>query len=215
MYACFWDKSYLPLLDEDILDVISANMSQAISNGIESGSLLNFTRQFERTCDVMALAINESTIPETVLIVPGTKSPVSGGEDSNQEEDQQPLDVHSWDTLRYVGLGVFVATIVLTTSCMSLASYRQHRLTKKYMWGNLKLDEAGVNELLKTGWKIQDHKTVQVFDKHGHGYCDDDSVLIGGYEQREACTIGGEIVTVTQSETTPNTWSEQRDRVRY
>jgi hypothetical protein len=219
VFACFWDKSFAPIMDSGVLKVIADNITTVVTLGIESGSLLNFTRRFESTGNVMGLAATEQAIKSTVLVAPASSDegqpPVQGSESGTGEYDE-PVDVHSWNALRYASLGVFVGTIVLTALCMSLAAYRKHRLMKKSVWGNLKLDEAGVNELLKTGWKLQDQKTLQVYDKHRLGYYDDDSVLIGGYEQKEGCAIGGEIITVTQSETTPNTaLSEQKDRVRF
>ena len=71
---------------------------------------------------------------------------------------------------------------------------------KKELWGNLATEE-GVSELLRTGWKIKGAK-MELYDKKDVGYRDDDSMLIGGYEQKEF--VGAEI-TVTHSETTPDT----------
>jgi hypothetical protein len=87
---------------------------------------------------------------------------------------------------------------------MQVASYRHRRRAIKDLWGNLGTEE-GVDALLNTGWKVKGSK-MEVYDKRGWGYNDDDSMFLGGYEQRH---VGAEI-TVTQEDdsrtmTTPET----------
>jgi hypothetical protein len=85
-----------------------------------------------------------------------------------------------------------------------IAAYRKRRRRRKELWGNLGTEE-GVDELLKTGWKLKGSK-MEVYNKAGLGYRDDDSMLIGGYEQCEF--VGAEItVTHPESETTPDSKS--------
>lgn len=82
-----------------------------------------------------------------------------------------------------------------------MAVYRQRRRATRDVWGNLGT-EQGVDALLNTGWKVEGSK-MEIYDKEGLGYRDDDSMLIGGYEQ--SAFMGAEI-TVTQdskSHTTP------------
>lgn len=62
-----------------------------------------------------------------------------------------------------------------------IAAVRQRQRTTKQLWGNLGTEE-GVNALLNTGWKVKGSK-MEVYDKAGRGYSDDDSMLIGGFEQ--------------------------------
>jgi hypothetical protein len=69
------------------------------------------------------------------------------------------------------------------------------------MWGNLGTEE-GVDELLGTGWKVK-CSNMEIYDKTKLGYTDDDSILMGGFEQKHE-VVGAEI-TVTQSTTTPDT----------
>jgi hypothetical protein len=74
-----------------------------------------------------------------------------------------------------------------------MAAYRQRQRTTKQLWGNLGTEE-GVDALLNTGWKVKGSK-MEVYDKAGWGYRDDDSMLIGGVEQS---TFADADVTVTQ-----------------
>lgn len=102
-----------------------------------------------------------------------------------------------------MGLGVFVGTLAGFILLSQMAAYRRRKITKKEIWGNLGTEE-GVDALLNTGWKVKGSR-MEVYDKKGLGYRDDDSMLIGGcYEQ--GAYVGAEI-TVTQdvSVTTPGT----------
>ena len=109
------------------------------------------------------------------------------------------LDTGHWDWRRYLGLVLLLGTVVCFVVLVQCASIRRRRLAKKDIWSNLGTQE-GVEELLRTGWKIRGTK-MEVYDKKDVGYRDDDSMLIGGFEQCEQ-VIGAEI-TVTQSETSP------------
>jgi hypothetical protein len=83
-----------------------------------------------------------------------------------------------------------------------MADYRQRQRVKRKLWGNLGTEE-GVNALLNTGWIVKGSK-MEVYDKAGLGYRDDDSMLIGGFE--ESAYMGAEL-NVTQdskSATTPD-----------
>ena len=45
--------------------------------------------------------------------------------------------------------------------------------------------------LLSTGWKFKDSTLMEVYNKSGMGYSDDDSMLLGGYEQTHTTAVGG------------------------
>lgn len=105
------------------------------------------------------------------------------------------------DWRRYVGLSIFLGTFAGALLLTQMAAYMQRRRTKKELWGNLGSEE-GVDALLTTGWKVKGSK-MEVYDKEGWGYRDDDSIFMGGYEQ--SAYVGAEI-TVThdsKSVTTP------------
>lgn len=106
-------------------------------------------------------------------------------------------------------MGTLIGTLFLT----QLAAQRQRRRTVKDLWGNLGTEE-GVDALLNTGWKVQGCK-MEVYDKKGWGYNDDDSVFLGGYEQRH---VGAEITVTYEGDDTktcttpdsPNPWDGSR-----
>lgn len=55
--------------------------------------------------------------------------------------------------------------------------------------------------LLSTGWKFKDSTVMEVYNKAGMGYRDDDSMLLGGYEQTHTTpSSGNEGVNVSSSQ---------------
>jgi len=106
------------------------------------------------------------------------------------------------DWRRYLGLGIFVGTVVSTLLLTQTASYRRRQRRKKEVWGNLGTAE-GVDALLNTGWKVKGSR-MEVYDKKGVGYRDDDSMLMGGYYEQGAY-MGAEITVTQDSVTTPDT----------
>lgn len=100
------------------------------------------------------------------------------------------------DWRRYLGLGIFLGTVVALTILTQTAKYHHRQRTKREVWGNLGTEE-GVDALLDTGWKVKGSR-MEVYDKKGVGYRDEDSMLMGGcYDGGNAACIGAEI-TVTQ-----------------
>ena len=128
-----------------------------------------------------------------------------------------PVDPRGWNWQRYAGAGLFLGTFICTCALAQLAAYRQRRLQDRQLWGNI-ATEQGVDELLRTGWKIRGSQ-MEIYDKAAMGYGDDNSLFIGGFEQTEmvkevGCEEGSrgggvskaEIsVTQAESETTPDT----------
>jgi len=91
------------------------------------------------------------------------------------------IDSNDWTSTRYVGLGLLMGTLLASCGLGQLASFRRRRRQAKTLWGNLATEE-GVEELLRMGWKVTGSK-MEVYDKKGFGYQDDNSILMGGYEQ--------------------------------
>ena len=85
----------------------------------------------------------------------------------------------------------------MTFVLSQMSRFRKHRLHHKRDWGNMRTQE-GVEEILKTGGKISG-SNMEVYERKNEGYRDDDSLFMGGYEQREY-QVGAE-VTVTLPET--------------
>jgi len=101
---------------------------------------------------------------------------------------------------------MFLLTFAGTVLVAQIAAQRQRRRTRKQLWGNLGTEE-GVDALLNTGWKVNGSK-MEVYDKRGWGYRDDDSMLIGGWEQTEY--VGAEITLTQDSVTTHETYTNSR-----
>lgn len=110
------------------------------------------------------------------------------------------IDIETWDFRRYVGLGLLLMTVSGTFLLIQLAEIRRRYRLERSNWGNLATEE-GVDELLRMGWKLDGSK-MEVYDKRKLGYQDNDSMLAGGFQQ--TVIVGAEI-TVSQSETTPET----------
>jgi len=116
-----------------------------------------------------------------------------------------PLDSDDWGLQRYSGLALVVFSLGMTVVLAVWSSCRHTRLKQRSAWGNL-TTENGVDELLEMGWVLKDGKFI-VFDKAGVGYCDEDSVFRGGFQQRESI-VGAEIsVTLPESENSPDSQS--------
>jgi hypothetical protein len=112
------------------------------------------------------------------------------------------LDPSAWDWRRYSGLALLLTTVMGTFCLSQMARLRTAARSRKEDWGNLATEE-GVDELLRTGWKVRG-SLMEVYDRKDVGYRDNDSMLIGGYEQR--IPVGSEIaVSRTQSETVQDT----------
>ena len=112
------------------------------------------------------------------------------------------------DWRRFLGLFLFTGTLVGTVILTQLASYRRRQVMKQTIWGNIGT-EQGVEALLNTGWKFKDSTLMEVYNKAGMGYRDDDSMLLGGHEQTHTTAVGGTSsdddggnVTSSQPETT-------------
>jgi len=117
----------------------------------------------------------------------------------------QPLNPKDyWNWQRYVGLGLFLWTIVTVFLLTLTAAVRQRRRVVGQNWGNL-VTEEGINELLSTGWVIRsgNQEVLEVFEKKGLGYLEDDSILLGGFEYKST-VITGTSMTQGGSEVSPS-----------
>lgn len=120
------------------------------------------------------------------------------------DDRETPVDTHVWDWSRWFGLGIFLFTFLFTCCLIHAAAYRQQRIKEQQLWGNLGT-EQGVDELLKMGWKVRGSH-LEVYDKAKLGYEDDNSMLIGGFEQTSIVNaLQQKEHTSPESETTPDT----------
>jgi hypothetical protein len=210
VYLCFWKQSRLPVTNQTLIQSITNDLNTALERVISSGVVrLRIIDEAQEA--VLDVSIFEEAVAEMsgdVNVEPTTAAaaPISANgtdvvQNSKGPTYPNPLDAQGWDYRRWLGLGLFCGTVVATLLLTQVASYRTRRRTAKEMWGNLGTEE-GVDELLRTGWKVKG-SNMEVYDKEKLGYTDDNSILMGGYEQKHE-VVGAEI-TVTQSTTTPDT----------
>lgn len=194
IYRCFWDGGTDPVFSE-VLSLIKENMTNAL-DGFQSP--LNDDLQLVFQDNAIRFRTSEEGIPvaavddidfDEIVTVSPTQQP--------SRPRREPLDASDWDFHNYFGLGLFLFTLFAAIT-LTLVGKRRRKLEEqnKY-WGNLATAD-GVNKLLNTGWAL-DGGEMQIFDKTNVGYTDEDSVFLGGYEQREP-VVGSEI-TVTHPET--------------
>jgi hypothetical protein len=192
-YLCFWE--------DDATEVGAAVMRR-------------ITRNMTMTVDTYRDSIRES-LREAVrdnnlllqIFVPTAFEDDDMGNDDNEEEPASspgslddmseflvPLNAQEWSWPRYLGIALFLSTFVGLVVTSQLGAVRRRHKVRQQVWGNL-ASEEGIKELLSTGWVLRDDE-MEVFDKRQMGYRDDDSMLIGGFEQREPGP-GTEIITQT------------------
>ncbi|KAG7351680.1 hypothetical protein IV203_007728 [Nitzschia inconspicua] len=138
-----------------------------------------------------------------------------------------------WGTREWMGLALFLSTMVFAVSLLLIATVLHERQRKQELWG-VNLTEAGVNDFLGVGWRYtqeearaaaamaslendndnnneeedDDNDTpqlfLQVYDKGRLGYNDDNSMLQGGIERLNPFG-GDETVDPPNSSTAPTT----------
>ncbi|CAJ1956795.1 unnamed protein product [Cylindrotheca closterium] len=105
------------------------------------------------------------------------------------------LSSSSWERREYFGLYMMLFTLVFAI-VMRFCAARNQRHDSKAQLSPISdshvLTEEGVNEILKAGWKYQEHSTgddsqlfLHVYDKSSAGYTKDNSMLMGGVEKME------------------------------
>jgi hypothetical protein len=207
VYLCFWKESRLPVTDQTLLQSITADLNATLEQVISSGVIRR--RIMDEVQDkVLDVSIFEEAVPEGGDVDVDPTTPLNSINENAKDVQTEkgptypnPLDAQGWDYRRWLGVGLFCGTVVATLLLTHVASHRKRRRTAKEVWGNLGTEE-GVDELLRTGWKVKG-SNMEVYDKAKLGYTDDDSILMGGFEQKHE-VVGAEI-TVTQSTTTPDT----------
>jgi hypothetical protein len=220
VYECFRGDSGEPVTDLASLEAISTLMKQTIQDGIDSGDIYQWLRDRFRggTIGIMNMTTDSSIFGgrEGGSSDSGSSSSSSSSSSSDSSDPAQavdpekraeyltPVNPSEWNWLRYLGLGIFVGTVLVTFILMHLAAYRHRSMAKQELWGNLGTVK-GVEEVLQTGWTIKG-SNMEIYDKSKVGYDDDHgSLLIGGFEQR---VILGAEITVERfhgSEATPET----------
>ena len=191
---CYWDD------DES-----------SVGNAVMVDIHENMTRAFESRKynieEALQMATNDPTI-RVGLSMPSQeeddqdREPAVAPTSVKPEQSDSSLDPNEWDWRKYLGMGLLLATLVSVVALRIMATRRQRAREHKHLWGNLASKE-GVDALLNTAW-VLDGSKMQIYDKTKMGYKDDDSIFLGGYEQREA-VVGAEItVTHPMTETSPS-----------
>jgi hypothetical protein len=204
-YNCFWTGDDTPVGDVRVMDGVGANMTEMLK--VREPAMTQYL--IDLSGDAGLVVSTDRSVIDEYGESSAPDSPDSRGQFGNNGEEKylQPLDAHDWDWQRYLGLVLFATAFLGGMLLSQISAIRQRRRRRKDVWANL-ASEEGVKELLRTGWAVKGSQ-MEIFDKSKMGYRDDDSMLIGGFEQKEAM-VGTEI-TVTQDEsatvTTPRTQS--------
>jgi hypothetical protein len=190
-YRCFNGTTDEPVYDMAILRRAAALVIAAV----------NSTQFFER---LEQSPLHPDLVGFAYDVVP---PPISPNNDNILEGENvlQPVDPRLWNARRWFGLGAFCFVVVGFALLSHVAALRQKKRQRKQVWGQVGTVE-GVDELLRTGWHLQGNR-MEIYDRTGIGYRDDDSLFQGGYEQKEA--IIGAAFSMTQrgseTERTPDT----------
>ena len=181
-YICFWEDG--DPVGAKVMDAIRVNMTDTIR---------------EKLDEIQSLVRNDTKREDLLLGLDILDIPSDISKDINDTGVEggsrvAPLDVGEWSWTRYFGFVVLLSTCSGLIVTSQVGAIRRRRKVRQQVWGNL-ASEEGVKELLNTGWILREDR-MEVFDKTRVGYRDDDSMLIGGFEQREPGP-GTEIVTPT------------------
>jgi hypothetical protein len=210
VYDCSSATSSEPVTDPTILEAVSSDIQRTIQGGIDDGSIYvwlgeNFSGGNVGILDMTthSYMIGDIDGPNVGHTTSDSEDPSGLVDPDKLAEYRTPVNPNEWNWLRFLGLGVFTGTVLVTFVLMHLAAYRHRAMEKQERWGNL-ATVKGVEEVLQTGWTIRG-TNMEIFDKSKLGYDDDHgSLLIGGCEQR--VILGAEISVVKQgSEATPET----------
>lgn len=201
LYFCFWEDDSTKV-GKKVMDKVLRNMTVQVFD--EKDLLRDRLRNMSGHHDLLL-----ELFPYPIIPPPETDAPTEA------KSPFENLDAHEWSWTRYLGFIVFLATFSSLIVTSQIGAVRRKQRVRQQVWGNL-ASEEGVKELLNTGWILRDDR-MEVYDKERVGYRDDDSMLIGGFEQREPGP-GTEIVTPTTAEetstrggsTTPRDVSTQR-----
>ncbi|KAL7581617.1 hypothetical protein ACA910_022171 [Epithemia clementina (nom. ined.)] len=188
-FECFW-KDDESGVGPGIMVAIEQNMTSALER---KRDFIQEILQSVKSDD----AIRIRTVSE------GVPDPKTDNEDVGPSVSSgNPIDPQEWDWRKYLGLSLLVFTLASVAVLRFLGARRQREREQRHVWGNLASKE-GVDALLNTAWVLEGSK-MQIYDKTKMGYSDDNSLFLGGYEQREAM-VGAEITVTHQTTEIPDT----------
>ena len=204
-YACYWEDDHTPVLN-DVMFGIHDNLTSSLGTMYESVEVF-----LKRAKDDPLIRVRpkEQGIPSQgeddgdLPTLPGDTLPSPAPTKRTPPEPKaidpvivtqdQSLDPREWDWRKYFGLILLLSTVAVVVVLHILGARRQREREQRQVWGNLATKE-GLDEILNTAW-VLDGTKMQIFDKTKMGYRDDDSIFLGGFEQKE--TVVGAEITVT------------------
>ena len=169
-YLCFWEEDGDKVKEGKMREIWGIMWETVFENLDKLESLL----VNETDGEVLALELNWDNATRD-----NTKEPTTPVFETFPEK----LNAREWSWSRYLGFCVFVTVVSGLIIASYIGAVRRRQRIRKQVWGNL-ASEEGVKELLNTGWVLHKDR-MEVYDKTRVGYRDDDSMLIGGFEQRE------------------------------
>lgn len=191
-YNIFWRETQEPVMRKNIQRAIRTNITEMIDFAaaqiqVHLADLGHDTGlMFGTDEDVMASPYDPWAMEDGIAAVPPD-------EDISRQSGltfTEQLDYEEWDASRYIGLALFLFVTVSGLLVTQGAAIRRRTKLRKQVWSNL-ASEEGVKQLLSTGWAVKGDR-MEVYDKSKVGYTDNDSMLIGGFEQKVAL-VGSEI----------------------
>lgn len=169
-------------------DIVHVNttVQESMINAIDSGEM--YRRLQDRFSRLVA--VSQPGYEEDAILAATSSDP-----DGDNDGDFDEINVYEWDPSRWVGLSLFLGTLLCTLILGMTAIHRRKRVQQQEEWGIGLATEAGINQLLTFGWEF-DGQQVRAFNKSKFEYRDDDSMRIGG-----VFPLDGEIAAITESAT--------------
>jgi hypothetical protein len=180
-YQCFDYPSNMPIQNETLLQHIQSICLKAVDASITSGSFLH----------QLAAVANQSHVEVLNVEIPGSEptSNATSSQASSPRTYQLPLSTKGMDLRRWIGIAIALATVGGSALLMHLGAQREKKLKQEELWGFPLATEQDVGKFLNLGFMWQQGeghegppKGVIVFNKERVGYRDDDSILMGGFQ---------------------------------
>lgn len=158
----------------------------------------------ERQISFLEWTLQSYGIPIRGMVEPGSEfwhdeAVAPSKDDSDREVFDHPISTNYISTRQWMGVFCLVTTVVTTMTLATIASQIAKRREQEELWGiNVRMMESIAREdadYLNVGWRFADHNhhnadaeaptmVMEVYDKRGVGYQDDNSLLMGGFEYK-------------------------------
>jgi hypothetical protein len=169
--AIWWHYSIAFVTLKQHFTVINSTLTHLISQSVTSGNFFQRLQTHVKKVYAVCLPGEE----DTALLV-------------ENNSNTTPFDVDEWDARRWIGLGLFTLTLLITLALTRTATHRRKKLLEEQDWGIGLATETDINQLLTYGWEYDGNHQVHAYDKSKLVYRDDDSMLRGVPIRRTAKT---------------------------